>query len=113
MSLLSRLATQETVGDMLLAANARYDKGLALLDAGYRGGGVYLLGYAAEMILKISFCRVDPTIPPSVTVRSRFVIAERRWANGVGAPLPRGYEHSLLFGKLFFHSRGQHGANPH
>ncbi len=98
MPLLSRLARQETVGDMLLAANARYDEGLSLLDAGYRDGGIYLLGYAAEMILKTSFCRVDATVPPYITVRSRFGIAERHWRqNVISSPLPPGYEHSLRF----------------
>ncbi len=97
MPLLSRLAPQETVGDMLLAANARYDEGLSLLNVGYRDGGIYLLGYAAEMILKTSFCRVDATIPPYVTVRSRFAIAERHWRNVTSNRLPFGYEHSLLF----------------
>ena len=97
MPLVSRLTRQETVGDMLLAANSRYDEGLSLLDAGYRDGGIYLLGYAAEMILKTSFCRIDPTIPPYITVRSRFVVAERLWTNGISAVLPSGYEHSLLF----------------
>ena len=97
MPLVSRLTRQETVGDMLLAANSRYDEGLSLLDAGYRDGGIYLLGYAAEMILKTSFCRTDSTIPPYITVRSRFVVAERLWINRVSAVLPSGYEHSLLF----------------
>ncbi len=64
MPLMSRLVRYETVGDMLLAANARYDEGLLLLDNGHLDGGVYLLGYAAEMILKISFCRVDSSVPP-------------------------------------------------
>jgi len=97
MPLLNRLAPQETVGDMLLASNARYDEGLTLLDAGFRDGGIYLLGYAAEMILKISFCRVDPTVPPYVTVRSRFAIAQRHWRNALNTPPPPGYEHSLSF----------------
>ena len=97
MPLVSRLASQETVGDMLLAANARYDEGLLLLDAGHRDGGIYLLGYAAEMILKTSFCRVDPTIPPFITVRSRFAVAERHWIRNINTVLPSGYEHSILF----------------
>lgn len=96
MPLLRRLATQETIGDMLLASNARYDEGLALLDAGYRDGGIYLLGYAAEMILKTSFCRVESILSPDVEVRSRFSIAERHWERVTGQP-PKGYEHSLKF----------------
>ena len=44
MPLVSRLTRQETIGDMLLASNARYDEGLALLDVGYYDGGIYLIG---------------------------------------------------------------------
>ncbi len=97
MALLNRLASQETISDMLLASNARYDEGLALLNAGYRDGGIYLLGYAAEMILKTSFCRVEPTVSPDVEVRSRFGIAERHWQRATGQLPPRGYEHNLKF----------------
>lgn len=97
MPLVSRLARQETASDMLLSANARYEEGLALLAAGYRDGGLYLMGYAAEMILKTAFCRIDPTALPYVTVRSRFGIAERHWPGVSALPLPSGYEHSLIF----------------
>lgn len=97
MPLLSRLASQETISDMLLASNARYDKGLALLNAGFRDGGIYLLGYAAEMILKTSFCRIEPTVRLSIEVRSRFVIAERHWEKATGSLPPRSYEHNLRF----------------
>ena len=96
MALLNRLAPIETIDDMLLASNARYDEGLALLDAGYRDGGIYLLGYAAEMILKTSFCRVEPTVRLSIEVRSRFSVAERHWTRMAGQP-PRDYEHNLKF----------------
>ncbi len=98
MSLLSRLAYQETAGDMFLAANARYQEGLALFNAGYLDGGIYLLGYAAEMILKTSFCRIDPTAPSYATVQSRFVVAEGHWRREKGSlPFPSGHQHSLIF----------------
>ena len=98
MALLSRLAPLETAGDMFLAANTRYQEGLALLNAGYLDGGIYLLGYAAEMILKTSFCRIDPTAPMYATVRSRFGIAEGHWRREKGSlPFPSGHEHSLIF----------------
>lgn len=98
MSLLSRLAHQETAGDMFLAANARYQEGLALLNAGYLDGGIYLLGYAAEMILKTSFCRIDRTAPNYVTVQSRFGVAEGHWRREKGSlPFPPGYQHSRIF----------------
>lgn len=83
---------------MFLAANARYQEGLALLNAGYLDGGIYLLGYAAEMILKTSFCRIDRTAPNYVTVQSRFGVAEGHWRREKGSlPFPPGYQHSLIF----------------
>ncbi|MGI4792345.1 MAG: hypothetical protein ACRYFS_26255 [Janthinobacterium lividum] len=91
------MASTETIDDMLLASNARYDEGLALLHAGYRDGGIYLLGYAAEMILKTSFCRVEPTVRLSIEVRSRFGVAEGHWTRMTGQPPTRDYEHNLRF----------------
>lgn len=97
MPLVNRLAGRETVSDMLLASNARYEEGLALLDAGYQDGGIYLLGYVAEMILKTAFCQIDTTAPLYVTVESRFGIAERHWPRVSSLPRPSGYKHSLIF----------------
>jgi hypothetical protein len=42
----------ETIQDLELASEEKYWEGVELLAAGRRGGGIYLLGYAAEMILK-------------------------------------------------------------
>jgi hypothetical protein len=39
------------------AAEARYLEGWELIRQGYRGGGVYFLGYVAEMLLKAIFFR--------------------------------------------------------
>ncbi len=98
MSLVSRLAALETVGDMFQAINARFEEATILIDAGYPDGGIYLFGYTAEMILKVAFCRVDATSPPSLTVRSRFADAVQRWQSRTRSnSAPRGYEHSLIF----------------
>ncbi len=98
MPLLRRLATLETVGDMWQASNARFEEGMALVAAGYLDGGIYLLGYAAEMILKVAFCRLNQNAPPTLTVRSKFTDAVTHWRLHTGAiSPPRGYEHSLIF----------------
>ncbi len=39
------------------AAEARYLEGCELIRQGYRGGGMYLLGYVAEIFLKTVFFR--------------------------------------------------------
>lgn len=97
MPLLSRLTFPETVGDMLQAADARYAEGVTLINAGHRDGGIYVLGYVAEMVLKVSFCRMDPTTSPSASVRDRFGVAVQHWRSLFNTAPPAGYEHSLLF----------------
>ena len=97
MPLLSRLAFPETVGDMLQASQARFEEGLVLIDAGHLDGGIYLLGYAAEMILKVAFCRMDTTVRPTVTVRSSFPDAVQCWRALFATPPRNGYEHNLIF----------------
>lgn len=47
----------QTVQDCELAAEDRYYEGLELIAAGRFSGGIYLLGYVAEMILKHAYFR--------------------------------------------------------
>lgn len=111
MPLLGRLAFPETVGDMLQASHVRFEEGMTLMDAGHLDGGIYLLGYVAEMILKIAFCRMDATMPPTITVRSKFPDAVTHWRSHTGATSPpRGYEHSFIFWEtvLPYERAGQH-----
>ena len=53
----------ETVQDMDLAADEKYWDGLELLTAGRRGAGIYLMGYAAEMKLKVAYLRLQGATP--------------------------------------------------
>ncbi len=62
MSLVARLSIDETVEEMMKAADARLAEGEALVDGGYSDAGIYLLGYVAEMVLKTAYCRVDPAV---------------------------------------------------
>lgn len=56
MSLRSRLESQpETIQEFELAAEERYYEGLELMVSGRSGGGVYLMGYVGEMILKVAY----------------------------------------------------------
>lgn len=47
----------ETIRTFLAAAQARFDEGTALLNAGHSGGAVYLFGYVAEIVLKAAAFR--------------------------------------------------------
>jgi hypothetical protein len=53
-------AELQTIQQMELAATDRYWEGRALMTTpGREGGGVYLLGYVAEMLLKTAYFRFD------------------------------------------------------
>jgi hypothetical protein len=49
----------ETVQEFELAIEERYFESLEFLTGGYFQSGIYILGYAAEMILKNAFFRFD------------------------------------------------------
>ncbi len=58
MTLRRRLETvPETVQEFDLASGQKYREGTALIAAGHRGAGIYLLGYSAEMLLKNAYLR--------------------------------------------------------
>lgn len=67
----------ETIQEFDIAAEARYYDGLELMAAGRTGAGIYLVGYAAEMLLKCAYFLLtgaspgDPVAPRLVPARSR------------------------------------------
>lgn len=96
MSLLSRYqAYSETVGEMEKAAIARYAEGQALVSGNNRDGGIYLLGYTAEILLKTAYSRIDPAVTRHFPVSSRIEPARKNWQNIWGGKQPSG--HDLLF----------------
>lgn len=98
MPLLARLAFPETLAQMTSAALERFAEGEALIERGFWDAGIYLLGYAAEMILKTSYCRIDPSVPSSLPVETKFGVARNQWRTRyLSAPLPNQYKHSLIF----------------
>jgi hypothetical protein len=56
-------AQPETISDMSLAVEQKFWEGIELCVAGRHGAGIYLLGYAAEMYLKIASFRLDGANP--------------------------------------------------
>lgn len=59
----------ETWQSMELAANLRYQEALELIDNHQYLGALYLLGYVAEMRLKVAYCRLK-SITPSTNITS-------------------------------------------
>lgn len=79
MSLKSVLSGRdETLQEVYLAAESRYRKGCFLLDGGQWDGGIYLLGYVAEILLKLAYCRLDPDIELDQLMEARLSVARVR-----------------------------------
>ena len=88
----------ETVEEMQKAAQARLPEGEALVALGHWDGGIYLLGYVAEMVLKVAYCRLDPTLSTTTVVKDVFGIAAGQWRGLFrNINLPRNYSHDILF----------------
>lgn len=101
----------ETPAVMLLAAGARLAEAEALLEAHQWDGSVYLAGYVAEMLLKIAYCRLDPTFPLGGTVSYVFGPARAVWNSLTPmSSLPDQHKHSLLFWETVLDVRRQMSA---
>jgi len=88
-------STPETMQELELAAEARYWEGLELMALGRRGAGIYLMGYVAEMHLKLACFRLMGA-SNAAPVDALRAAARRRAKDGrVGCP-EEGF-HSLRF----------------
>lgn len=85
----------ETVQHLVLAGDERYWEGVELLSAGYSGGGIYCLGYVAEMTLKRA-CFVLDGARPNALVGPR-LRPIRTWARTRIPHIPHKNYHSLWF----------------
>jgi hypothetical protein len=101
-------ATPELLQDFELAAEEKYRQGLDLLQR-HPGGGIYLLGYCAEMILKYACFRAQGYRPG--TVLSGLFGPARSWMM-VRYPNvePEGY-HSLRFWMYYLRARRRQLGN--
>ena len=89
------LSAPETIQDLALASNEKYWEGIDLLAGGRRGAGIYLLGYAGEMILKIA-CFLTDGAQPHELVGPRLGPI-RTWAKSQIPDTPHESYHSLRF----------------
>lgn len=99
MTLRSRLSRHpETIQEFRLAAETRYLDGLELMMAGRQGAGIYVMGYAAEMLLKNAYFLFTGAGPRDF-VRPRLVPALRAAQVLIPSVGHEGY-HSLSFWAL-------------
>ena len=85
----------ETVQDFELGAEQRYWEGVELMVAGRPFGGVYVIGYAAEMLLKRACFIVDGARPSDMVGPRLGPI--RSWARRQLPDISPEQFHSLLF----------------
>ncbi len=77
MSLRIRLESlPETVGEFEVASEEKFYQGQSLIIAGYHDIGIYILGYVAEMMLKMAYYRVIGKTKPSFRVDSALTPAK-------------------------------------
>ncbi len=102
--------TPETVADFELAAESRYWDGCELITQGHGLGGIYLLGYTAEMILKHASFRANRGRPADPA--SGFFGPIRDWMNARYPLVEREGYHSLLFWTFYLRGRRREAGMP-
>jgi hypothetical protein len=97
-------ASPETLSDMLVAADDRYREAEELLVNHQFDGAVYLLGYAAEMWLKVACMRLRGHAP---TVQVKGALPPlKSWMNAVApAVVFSGYHDLRFLAECIFHLR--------
>jgi hypothetical protein len=99
--------TPETVQDLLFAADERFFDGFELVIQGRYFGGVYCMGYTAEMLLKAATFLADGARPNDF-VSAKFGAA-RRFAKVSG--IDPEHFHSLFFWASYLIDRRQFNGN--
>jgi hypothetical protein len=104
----------ETIQEFELAAEERYWTGLELMTRGDGAAGIYLMGYAAEMVLKNSYFLLDKQTTPAFPVGSQLGLAKLAAQQTPGF-LPQ-YQfksyHDLLFWALLLVEKRRQGGRP-
>ncbi len=101
---------QETLFSFERAASARYLEGRELMSGGYRGAGMYLMGYSAEMLLKSAYFRFSGAQP---TDRIAALLGPaQQTAQRLIPGIPRETYHSLRFWALLLRAKRRQQNNP-
>jgi hypothetical protein len=85
----------ETLSEVAVAAEEKYWEGLDLLTSGRTGAGIYLMGYTAEILLKIAAFRFDGARPDDL-MTARLPAAKQWMKQHAPNVVPEGY-HGLDF----------------
>jgi hypothetical protein len=108
MPIRNRLRDGETIQDYTLAVPQRYLEGLQLMVEGYPGAGIYLMGYAAEMLLKLAYFLYTGA-GPADAVGPRLGPA-RHQARALGIQvLDEGYHSPRFWARLLLEQRRNDG----
>ncbi len=111
MQLRQRLALYpETLSDFGVAAEEKYWEGIELAAAGHNAAGIYLLGFTAEMLLKIACFRNDGALVTSPV--SPLLVPARTWLNATPMSVPHESYHSLWFWMTYLQARRIHQRRP-
>ena len=104
------LTNPETLQDFELAAQDRYWEGLELMVAGREPGGVYLLGYTAEMLLKLASFRLE-SVRPTDPVKPRLAPV-RQWMKQTCPGIDSEGFHSLVFWATYLRTKRRQQGRP-
>ena len=102
--------TPETVADFDLAAESRYWDGCQLVTQGHGLGGIYLLGFSAEMILKHACFRTARARPADPA--AGFFGPIRAWMRHRYPLVDRESYHSLLFWACYLRGKRRENGSP-
>lgn len=112
MPLVARLAGHHTIQEFRAAATLRYKEARRLIVAGDRLAGIYLAGYAVEMLLKAAYFRlkgrgpVDPITMADLNDARKHAIKDR----GLNWP---GNLHDLTRWRALLIEERKHLGNPY
>lgn len=112
-SRVTNLSQFELVQDLEIAASEKYLAGLELMIAGHGAAGIYLMGFAAEMVVKHAYFRFIGSRPQEV-VKALLKPA----INWFGSQVPLAQQvshesyHSLKFWAVLLQSRRRAAGRP-
>ena len=103
MALRDRLrSSPETLQDFEIAANEKYWEAMELMLAGQKAAGIYLMGYVAEMRLKLAYFRI---IGERLTTEVRPLLGPVRTEAGQLGLDPENYHSLRLWSELLIKRR--------
>ncbi len=102
----------ETIQEFELAAEERYWTGIELMMRGDGATGIYLMGYAAEMLLKNSYFLLDLLTTPTFPVGSQLALAKNAAKNNFLPQYLFTNYHDLIFWSLLLTEKRRQEGRP-